>query len=289
MRVSRRWTWVFAGTAALALFVSMVAPGASSGALASSPAAISPQVHHAKDPTVVGKWVGYGLHGRAGTISYVAGTWIQPASDCPAAGIWSEAIGAGLNAFPAGGRIDGAGTLLVCIYGVADLFTWYDESQTGHSVAAVLTPGTFSPGDVFGVNVTCFGTQCNYNLFDGTTGQSIITTWTFSKLPLDQGECVVMRGTSLGLPSVFAPIPTIPNPSRLNGSVFFGSHFTGDAGCWTTGPGGPLIGLGGEPSLPAGYSALTFELSNPPPAGTKIAPQAPVAGIHGQLDSFAIQ
>jgi hypothetical protein len=290
MRILNLWKPMVVGVVVLSMLVPAIAASATPIALRPGGAGASaPMTPGFKDPTVGTNWAGYGVHAPVHNLFYIQGSWVQPTVSCPTTNFDSEAIGVGLNAFPVGGKIDGVGTIVICVFGTPDEFTWFDEPQTGSPVPAVLTPTPYAPGNIFQGNVSCSGGVCQYLLVDLTTHVSITTTWSYTSLSFNWAECVVMRGTSLGLPAVFHAIPTTPgNPTQLTGPVLYGSHYTGVGGCWIADAAGSLIGLAPPPAFPPGYATYMFEMNNPPPAGTRIDPSALAIGITGLLDSFTV-
>jgi hypothetical protein len=262
-------------TAALALCALMVFPGLA-GALGSYVAPHS----MSSDPLVNGPWSGYGVRSTvaAQPITLMAGTWIQPGINCPTVGYASEVIAVGLDHY--GSRIDGVGTLVVCVLGSPVYFAWVDQAP---AVATIL-PLAVHVGDRFQANIS----TTTYTLTDLTTVTSVSAPWTGSlsiALGRNSAECIVTRGPTLGLLApIFNPLPT-SSPTNLTDRVLFGSLYTSALGCaymdFATG------GFNGLGTLPAPYVGYTFHLNNPPPAGSVIAP-LPLTTGSLPLDSFIV-
>jgi len=231
------------------------------------------------DPIVGGPWSGYGVRttSAAVPIDVMDGTWIQPGINCPAV-YASEVIGAGLDHY--GARIDGVGTLTLCVLGTPVYFAWVDQAPA----AATLLPLAVSPGDRFTASVTTSG----YTFTDITTATSLSGVWTgtlSTAVTHNSAECIVTRGPTLGLaPSLFNPLPT-SSPTTLQDRVLFGSLYTSVPGCdYGNSASGAIYGIG---TVPPPYVGYTFKLSNPPPAGSFIQPLPLSSGLM-PLDSFVI-
>ena len=267
--------WGFAATAAaVAVSAIMLIAGVSAGGVrlqTTSPGTASQLGTASGDPVVLTNWGGYGVEGAG--VSYqipaMEGSWMQPTVSCPTT-FASEAIGAGLNAPPGafGGKIDGVGTAVLCVFGQPVYLAWAEKGAVGIPLTGV----TVHPGDVFQANVT----TSFWRLTDVTTGASAGGTWTLSPATRE-AVCVVMRtNTGLGWPSLFSPLP----PSN---TVIFGSLFTSQPGCWFFDPSaGSFAGIG---SPQAGYVQYTFDLNNPP--GPAIVPFVLINGML-PLDSFMV-
>lgn len=225
------------------------------------------------DPVAKTTWSGYGIRGPAtAKITEINASWVQPNITCPSSpSSMSEAIGAGLNHY-AGPSMDGVGTLAICILGVPSYFAWVDKAPA----PATIIPGfTVLPGDIIAAYVSTTG----YALADITNNNAASAVW--SVPTQNYGECVVMRGTDLGLPAVFHPITPTPS-THLTNPVSFGSFYTNSIGC-TYLDAGSQIGIG---MVPGGFIGYTFEMKNPNNAHL-IVPGATVSGYHAD-DSFVV-
>jgi len=301
MSGSKVLRWLVLGVVGLAVLL-MVAPSVPYGIARALGAAVTPATVSG-DPLINTNWAGYGV--RPSTINTpildILGSWVVPNVTCPnvtpAANVYalaSEAIGAGLDHWAGGGglRMDGAGVLIVCVQGRALYFAWDEEAPLPAVVIGGFIP---HPGDVFQANVTLSG----WSLRDLTTPQAAAGIWTTplsAKLAHNSAECVVARGTSLGvLPSVFLPVPASV-PTKLTNPVEFGSLFATPspaigpaAGCWysaalATGAPGPWVGIGTAPTPPViGY---TFQMLNPN-AANLIVPGPLMSGLLPN-DSFIV-
>jgi Peptidase A4 family len=268
--------WIVIGATAVMILAPLGAANHIGGLIAPRPLA--------SDPIVNGPWSGYGVKSTvaAQLITSMLGSWIQPGISCPPPpGIASVAIGAGLDHF--GQRLDGVGTLAVCVLGVPSYFAWMDQAP---GVAVILGGFAIKPGDTFYANVTTGG----WGLADVTTAGIASGSWTAvlpTTIAKNSAECVVMRGTSLGLlPAVFHPLPTLPgNPAMLANPVLFGSQYTSYPGCTYEDP--VTSTFNGFGTVPPPYVGYTFQLANSPPAGTFIAPTPLTSGTI-PLDSFTV-
>jgi hypothetical protein len=288
MSYARIWMLLGVGMSALLMIIT----GATVMAHAAPVAASAPagaRTIGGGDPVVVTNWAGYGVQGVGTTHSIPAmfGSWtgftpVGTAFICPTVAYASEAIGVGLNTGGFGGRIDGVGTLVICVFGTPSYYAWVEKGSASSLVIPL--PITVGPNDVFQASVT----TTNWVLTDVTTAQTTSGTWTIP-LPATtrEAECIVGRGTSvLGLPAIFKPLPT-SSPTTLSSPVYFGDAYTGTGtqGCWYLDPGnGAYYGLGAPA---AGWAVDQFHLNNPPPAGSRIVPSAPATGVLAG-DSFSV-
>jgi len=263
-------------TAAILLFVTGLTVSGVGGALGAPVSS-----HRAgSDPVVGGPWSGYGVRTTAASspIQAMVGSWIEPGVPCPTVGYASEVIETGLDHY--GKRIDGVGSLILCVLGTPVYFTFVDQAP---GVATIL-PLAVHVGDIMAANVS----TTYYSLYDVTTATGVSGSWSpvlSLTLAHNSAECVVARGPSLGIvPSLFNHLPTA-SPTTLSARVIFGSLYTGSPGCaYQDFATGSFNGIG---TFPAPYMGYTFKLSNPPPAGTFITP-GPLGSGFLPLDSFVV-
>ncbi len=177
--------------------------------------------------------------------------------------------------------MDGVGTLGFCVGGNAFYAAWYDEAPASAIIipVALVTP---HPGDIFNASVSCNAATCFYFLEDQTTAQVFSISWAYVALPLNLAECVVMKGTTLGvLPASFAPLPV---SAHTPGDALFGSAFTGVAGCAVI-INAVTFGFGAVPSPP--WVPVRFSLSaSPIITPTPLVPPL-LSGLTPQ-DSFTV-
>ncbi len=261
-------------------------------------------------PSGIRGWVGYGISAPVGAagITDVVGSWMEPNVTnftCPAPNAtnkstWfaSEAFGVGIDRIPQlgmGWRMYGVGTVGLCIFGVPQYYAWYEFPPA----LAVLLPAatiTVSPGDVFFANVSCSAGSCAYFITDRTTGQGFTTGGSAPLATLTNAECVMMRGTNLGLPAPWflhlaGPISPGAAAHAFPPQVLFGEFYTaplGGGGCYAIVLGVPFTYFGSV--LPPGFSNRQYLLYDPPPISPPFGPgwivPSPLVGPN--LDSFSI-
>jgi hypothetical protein len=179
------------------------------------------------------KWAGYGVKGsNIHTIDFMSGSWagFGDSFSCPKAGAGfpfsSEVIGVGLNTGGVGGRIDGGGTAVICVWGQPVYSAWVDEGTANTLQFLPQATITVHNNDTFWFNMTD-GPGGGWFMVDNTTGQAAAGSWT-NLLPATthEAECIVGRGPALlGLPAAFNTIPT-SGPHALTADVQFGEYYT---------------------------------------------------------------
>lgn len=161
--------------------------------------------------------------------------------------------------------MDGVGTLVLCTLGVATYYAWFDKAPAPYTIVSGIT---VHPGDSFFAGVTTTG----YFLSDITSLSSVSAAWI---VPTQNwGECVVMRGTDIGLPTLFHPVPAFI-PTALTSPVSFSTCAYLDSQTSSTN------GIG---MLPLGFTGYIFDMKNP----TVVKSIKPTATFAPFYDSFIV-
>ncbi len=264
--LSRSGARLVSAGAVVLLVATTLAPLGFAGALHGNPENILASA----DPIIVGGFSGYGARPSVSQdpLTAMAAAWTEPSINCSnTTSTRSIAVEAGLDRY--GSRIDGLGILAVCLLGNSLYYPFADQAP---SAATILTGIQVSGGDSIVAYVNTTGWFISDTSVSGFT--YLYGNWSApisTALNHNSVECVVARGTSLGvLPSVFRLLPT-SSPTNLQATVQFGLTYP-DPGCDYFDPVvGAYEGIG---NISSPYVGETFQLSDGPPLGSVIAPQS---------------
>lgn len=258
-------TRLISAGAVVVLVATTLVPLGFAGALHRDPAIVPA----ATDPILVGGLAGYGVRPSVSqdALSAMAAAWTEPSVNCSnTTSTRSIAVEAGLDRY--GSRIDGLGILAVCLLGTTLYYPFADQAPYP---ATILTGLLVNPGDFVVTHVNTSGWFISDESTSGTT--YLFGNWSApisTALSHNSVECVVARGTSLGvLPSAFHLLPT-SSPTVLQPPVQFGQLYP-DPGCDYLDPvAGIYEGIG---NVSSPFVGETFQLVDGPPLGSVIAPQ----------------
>lgn len=166
-------------------------------------------------------WAGYVVTGSSGTVTTVAGSFVQPSVSCSKKTTYA-AFWAGIDGYN-DSTVEQAGTLVQCSHG-SPVYSAWTEFYPAAPTYATWTP---SPGDVISVTVACTavsgGALCTATVTDGAKSYS--NTATVSGAQLADAECIAER------PAIGGSLTTLAN----FGTASYGQDNTGVSGtCYAT-------------------------------------------------------
>jgi hypothetical protein len=194
----------------------------------SAAARFSPRLDFATTQSL--NWAGYAVTGSGGSVTAVAGSWVQPSVKC-GGGTTYAAFWAGIDGFNSN-TVEQAGTLAECSRGVASYSAWYEF----YPAASVTISGLpVKPGDAISVRVVYAGSSTfEVELSDVSAGHSYSTAGTVSNAARSSAECITER------PSIAGSITRLAN----FGTAEYGEGYTGVAGTRDATVGGTNQALG---------------------------------------------
>jgi hypothetical protein len=135
-------------------------------------------------------WAGYADAAPAGSVTYVAGTWVEPAVACSAQGTQYAAFWVGIDGFNSN-TVEQTGTLAQCSHGVAKYSAWWEL----YPLNSIQTIGsiTVHPGDSISASVAYSTAGFTMAIKDVTTGKSFSTAGTQSGTSRSSAECIAER------------------------------------------------------------------------------------------------
>jgi len=115
-------------------------------------------------------WAGYAVTGPVHSVSFVAGSWIQPNATCSGSLLQYSSFWVGIDGFTSS-TVEQTGTEADCHLGTASYYSWYEF----YPAAAVrMTTVPVHPGDLIKASVTYVNATVGFTttLTDTTTGKS---------------------------------------------------------------------------------------------------------------------
>jgi Peptidase A4 family len=121
-------------------------------------------------------WAGFAVSGGTGSVSYVAGSWVQPAvkGSCPISNPRYAAFWVGIDGFSST-TVEQIGTDSDCSSGAPNYYAWYEFYP---SSSVVITSVAIHAGDTVSASVSYSTTTAKFtvSLKDVTTGGSFSTS-----------------------------------------------------------------------------------------------------------------
>lgn len=163
-------------------------------------------------------WAGYAVTGPAGSVTYVAGSWVVPTVSCTKQTTY-VAFWAGIDGYNSN-TVEQAGVLAQCSHGSAHYSAWYEFYP---AAMVTISSITVRPGDTVSVSVSYSGGVFTVTLTDGS--QTYTTTGTVSGASLSSAECITER------PAIGGSLTSLAD----FGTVYFGQDITHVSGtCYAT-------------------------------------------------------
>ena len=163
-------------------------------------------------------WAGYAVTGSAGSVTYVAGSWVVPTISCTKQTTY-VAFWAGIDGF-ASNTVEQAGVLAQCSKGSPSYSAWYEFYP---SPMVTISSVTVKPGDTVAVSVSYSSGLFTITLTNGT--RQYTTSGSVSGAQLSSAECITER------PAIGGSLTSLAD----FGTVSFGNDYTLVSGtCYAT-------------------------------------------------------
>lgn len=119
-------------------------------------------------------WAGYAVTGAKGSVTYVAGSWTEPAAKCSGTGSQYAAFWVGIDGYSST-TVEQTGTEADCSGSTASYYAWFEFYPSPSKLVSTIA---VHPGDVFSASVTYSTTTAKFtvSLKDVTTGKSFTKT-----------------------------------------------------------------------------------------------------------------
>jgi hypothetical protein len=201
---------------ALGLVVSLLLLPAAASTFVLSPAVVpSNALFHSgpRGATVSStNWAGYAVTGPTNSVSFVSGSWVQPAVTCTGASRYA-AFWVGIDGYNSR-TVEQTGTESDCIGGVAYYSAWYEFFPA----YPVTVSTVVHPGDTFKASVTYVSATIGFriSITDVTTGKTVTHAKTVPTAARSSAEWIAEAPYSSGV-----------LPLTHFGTVHFGTDATG--------------------------------------------------------------
>jgi hypothetical protein len=142
-------------------------------------------------------WGGYADTAATNAVSYVAGTWVEPAVTCPTRGTLYAAFWVGIDGYSSS-TVEQDGTLAECSHGKATYSAWWELYPL--NAIQTISSITVKAGDSINATVTYTSSGFTMAIKDVTAGTSYSHTATQSSTSRNSAECIAERpsvGSSL--------------------------------------------------------------------------------------------
>jgi hypothetical protein len=217
----------------------LVLPSVAIATVAVTPVVTSPYALFHSSPSHISNssstnWAGYAVTGATNSVSFVRGSWVQPAAvSCPAGKIQYSSFWVGIDGFNSG-TVEQTGTDTDCQNGTAVYYAWY-EFYPNPSI--FISRVAIHPGDKIIASVAWVNATVGFRLTltDNTTGKSVSHTGTVVGASRSSAEWIAEAPSS-----TFGVLPLADF-----GTVHFGKGATGVSGTNVATIGGTTHAIGG--------------------------------------------
>jgi hypothetical protein len=212
--------------------------------------------------TTSSNWAGFAVTGSAGSVTFVNGSWIQPAIvSCPLSKATYSSFWVGIDGYSSS-TVEQTGTDSDCHSGKAQYYAWYEFYP---AASVLIKTVTISAGDTIYASVSFASSTFTVFLKDVTTGKSFSTTGSVTSAQRTSAEWIAEAPSSgrilplanfgtvhFGMDSTFV---AATNSATLGGT-------TGLIGSWSTAVSIDMVGARKATLTKASTSAISSDNSS---------------------------